>query len=125
MNLLSKHTLALIMLKSKSILRFSNAAIRFIPQMALLVLALAGSAVLAQNISLTPEQLAQLEALTPDQRQALLSGQGSSAPIVQTQLTQPSEVLPRATNDPNQQGIEENVAARLGQATVAQDVELK
>lgn len=89
-----------------------------------LLLFLVSGISLAQNIDLTPEQLAQLESLTPAQRQALLSGQGGD-PISQAQLVQPLEVLPRATNDPNQDGIQENAQSRLGQETLANDVELQ
>lgn len=76
----------------------------------------------AQNISLTPEELAQLQSLSPAQREALLGGQSVPA---QAQVTDPIEVIPRAAAAPNQDGIQENVQSRLGQETLAEDVELQ
>ncbi len=75
-----------------------------------------------QNISLTPEELAQLQSLSSAQREALLDGQATPA---QTQITDPIEVIPRATATPNQDGIQENVDSRLGQETLAEDVALQ
>ncbi len=86
------------------------------------VLAVMSGLALAQNISLTPEELAQLQSLSSAEREALLGGQTVPA---QAQVTDPIEVIPRATAAPNQDGIEENVQSRLGQETLAEDVELQ
>lgn len=82
----------------------------------------ASSLTSAQNITLTPEELAQLQSLSPQQREALLRGQ--SAPT-QTQISDPIEVVPRATAAPNQGGIQDNAQSRLGEETLAEDVQLQ
>lgn len=79
---------------------------------------------LAQNITLTPEEIAQLQALSQEQRAALLENR--IAPTSgQTPVTDPNEVLPRDTPTPIQDGIQENVQSRLGQETLEQDIELQ
>ncbi|NKB31998.1 MAG: hypothetical protein GKR91_02765 [Pseudomonadales bacterium] len=61
----------------------------------LLSLAVGVNQVGAQNINLTPEQMAQLQALTPAQRQALLDSLSSPA-LTQEQIAEPLDVEPRA-----------------------------
>lgn len=95
-----------------------------------LLLFLASFAAFAQDIGFTPEQLAQLESLTPAQRQTLLNSLGSgtvsqSQAITQTPIVEPVEVPPRETNNSNQDGIQENAQNRIGQQTLRRDAELQ
>lgn len=90
--------------------------------LATLLLAFLATVSFGQNITLTPEELEQFQSLSPAQREALLGGQATPA---QTQITDPIEVIPRATATPNQDGIQENVDSRLGQETLAEDVALQ
>ena len=82
-----------------------------------------GSAV-AQIPDLTPEQMAQFQALSPEQRQALISSQGTTA-VQQEQIAEPVSIAPRGANSPNQTGIQDNADSRLGAETLAEDTELQ
>ena len=89
-----------------------------------LSLLLVTPAIIAQSINLTPEQLAQLQALSAEQRQVFLTNRGSSSGA-QPQLVQPIEILPRTVNSSSQDGIAENADSRLGQESLAQDIQLQ
>ncbi|MEQ8952586.1 MAG: polysaccharide biosynthesis/export family protein, partial [Gammaproteobacteria bacterium] len=81
---------------------------------------------MAQNVQLTPEQIAQLQSLSPEQLEALLRSQGlQQAPQQQQPLTEPMEIVPRQINSPSQDGIAQNAQSRLGQETLDQDVGLQ
>lgn len=78
----------------------------------LLALSLFPTITHAQNVSLTPEQIAQLQALTPAQREALLNNLESNTNSGQQQapVTNPVTVEPRAVNSSqqNNRAIEDN-----------------
>lgn len=82
----------------------------------LLLIPLLVSPLHAQSINLTPEQLAQLQALTPAQRQALLNSLGSgsapqatqSAQSTQAEIAEPIQIPARQTQGNAPSNIERN-----------------
>ena len=73
----------------------------------LLALSLFPVVVTAQNTTLTPEQIAQLQALSPEQREALLNSAGVSqvSTAAQVPVTNPVTVVPRDVSIPNQEEV--------------------
>lgn len=71
----------------------------------------------AQNLSLTPEQLAQLQALSPAQREALLNSAGATQTggLQQEPVTNPVTVEPRNVNTARQTNNQNEVSAQQPQ----------
>lgn len=61
----------------------------------------------AQDINLTPEQMAQLRALSATERQALLNSAGTQG-TTQSQLEEPTEIAPRTTRTDARRAMERN-----------------
>lgn len=74
----------------------------------LLLLCLGTTIVGAQDINLSPEQMAQLQALTPAQRQALLNSLSTPA-VTQEQIAEPLDIEPRTPESNNSIAIERNI----------------
>lgn len=81
--------------------------------------------VVAQNSNLTPEQLAQLQALSQAERAAFLQNQGTTV-IPQQPLATPVAIEPRAVSNTGQQdAIEANAQATQGTESLTEEVELQ